>query len=63
MFNPLFRTIVKVVVASLVVGTILTHFGVTAERLISRRTVLGFLGATAVVHAAGCGTGSTGDAL
>src|SRR5215831_14664053 len=29
-----------------------------AERLISRRAVLGLLGASAVVHAAGCGTSS-----
>lgn len=35
MFNPLLRTIVKVVVASLVVGTILTHFGITAEKLMT----------------------------
>jgi acetyl-CoA acetyltransferase len=33
MLNPLLRTLVKVVVASLVVGTILTHFGITAEQL------------------------------
>lgn len=33
-------------------------FPVTAERLISRRTVLGLLGASALVHAAGCGTSS-----
>ena len=34
MLNPLIRTLVKVVVASLIVGTILSHFGITAERLI-----------------------------
>lgn len=34
MLNPLIRTLVKVVVASLIVGTILSHFGITAEHLI-----------------------------
>jgi hypothetical protein len=34
MLNPLIRTLVKVVVASLIVGTILSHFGITAEQLI-----------------------------
>ena len=34
MFHPLIRTLVKVAVASLIVGTILTHFGITPERLI-----------------------------
>jgi len=34
MLHPLFRTLVKVAVASLVVGTILAHFGITAEKLI-----------------------------
>ena len=33
MFNRLTRTLVKVVVASLIVGTILAHFGITAERV------------------------------
>ncbi len=33
MLNPLFRTLVKVIVASLVVGTVLAHFGITAEQL------------------------------
>lgn len=33
MLNPLFRTLVKVAVASLVVGTIMAHFGITAEQL------------------------------
>ena len=33
MFHPLLRTLVKVAVASLVVGTILAHFGITAEQL------------------------------
>ena len=33
MLNPLFRTLVKVAVASLVVGTILAHFGITAAQL------------------------------
>ena len=30
MLNPLFRTLV----ASLIVGTVLTHFGITAEQII-----------------------------
>ena len=34
MLNPLIRTLVKVVVAWLIVGTILSHFGITADRLI-----------------------------
>jgi hypothetical protein len=34
MLNPLIRTLVKVAVASLIVGTILSHFGITAEQLI-----------------------------
>ena len=34
MLNPLIRTLVKVLVASLIVGTILSHFGITAEQLI-----------------------------
>ncbi len=34
MLNPLIRTLVKVVVASLIVGTILSPFGITAEHLI-----------------------------
>jgi len=34
MFNPILRTLVKVIVASLVVGTILAHFGITAEQLL-----------------------------
>jgi len=33
MLNPLIRTLVKIAVASLVVGTILAHFGITAEQL------------------------------
>ena len=33
MLHPLFRTLVKVAVASLVVGTILAHFGITADKL------------------------------
>lgn len=33
MLYPLFRTLAKVAVASPVVGTILTHFGITAEQL------------------------------
>ncbi|MGA3138697.1 MAG: DUF6460 domain-containing protein [Xanthobacteraceae bacterium] len=34
MFNRLTRALVKVVVASIIVGTILAHFGITAEELI-----------------------------
>ena len=33
MLNPLFRTLVKVAVASLVVATIMAHFGITADQL------------------------------
>jgi acetyl-CoA acetyltransferase len=33
MLTPILRTLVKVLVASLVVGTILAHFGITAEQL------------------------------
>jgi hypothetical protein len=33
MFNRLTRTLVKVVVASLIVGTILSHFGITTSEL------------------------------
>jgi acetyl-CoA acetyltransferase len=33
MLHPILRTVVKVAVASLVVGTILGHFGITAEHL------------------------------
>jgi Family of unknown function (DUF6460) len=33
MLNRLTRTLVKVVVASLIVGTILAHFGVTTDEL------------------------------
>jgi hypothetical protein len=34
MLHPLVRTLVKVAVASLIVGTILAHFGITADKLI-----------------------------
>jgi hypothetical protein len=34
MLHPLIVTVVKVAVASLIVGTILAHFGITAEQLI-----------------------------
>ncbi len=33
MLHPLLRTLVKVAVASLVVGTILGHFGITPDQL------------------------------
>jgi len=39
MFHPLIRSLVKVAVASLIVGTILTHFGITPEMLVKE---LGF---------------------
>ena len=35
MLNATLRTLVKVAVASLVVGTILAHFGITAEQLMN----------------------------
>jgi uncharacterized protein DUF6460 len=34
MLHPFLRTLVKIAVASLVVGTILAHFGITAEQLL-----------------------------
>jgi hypothetical protein len=34
MIHGFLRTLVKVVVASLIVGTILAHFGITTEQLI-----------------------------
>ncbi len=34
MLHPLIRTLVKVLVASLIVGTILAHFGITADQLV-----------------------------
>jgi hypothetical protein len=33
MFNCLTRALVKVVVASIIVGTILAHFGITTDQL------------------------------
>jgi Domain of unknown function (DUF6460) len=33
MLNPILRTLVKIAVASLVVGTILAHFGIRADEL------------------------------
>ena len=36
MLHPLLRTLVKVAVASLVLGTILAHFGITAEQLMRK---------------------------
>jgi Family of unknown function (DUF6460) len=33
MLNSLFRTLVKVAVASLMVGTIMAHFGITVDKL------------------------------
>ena len=35
MLGRLIRTLIKVVVASLIVGTILTHFGITATELMT----------------------------
>ncbi len=34
MLHPLVKTLVKIAVASLIVGTILAHFGITADQLI-----------------------------
>jgi hypothetical protein len=34
MFHGLFRTLVKITVASLIVGTLMAHFGVTPDQLI-----------------------------
>jgi hypothetical protein len=34
MLHPLLHTLVKVAVASLIVGTILAHFGISAEQLV-----------------------------
>ena len=34
--HPLFRTLAKVIVASMVVGTIIAHFGITVEKLMAR---------------------------
>jgi len=34
MVHVFLRTLVKVTIASLVVGTVLTHFGITPERLV-----------------------------
>jgi hypothetical protein len=34
MFHGFFQTLVKVIVASLIVGTIMAHFGITADQVI-----------------------------
>lgn len=34
MFHALTRTIVKVAIASLIVGTVLSHFGISAEQIV-----------------------------
>ena len=36
MLHPILRTLVKVVVASLVLGAILAHFGITADQLMHK---------------------------
>jgi hypothetical protein len=41
MLHPLLRSLVKVVVASLIVGSVLAHFGISAEMLI-RETGLSY---------------------
>jgi hypothetical protein len=41
MLHPLIRTLVKVLVASLIVGTVLAHFGITAEQIM-RETGLSY---------------------
>ena len=35
MVHAFLRTLIKVTIASLIVGTVLAHFGITADRLIS----------------------------
>jgi uncharacterized protein DUF6460 len=39
MVHGLFRTLVKITVASLIVGTIMTHFGVTPDQLMKEAGV------------------------
>ena len=34
MLHPLIRSLIKALLACLIVGTILTHFGITAEKLV-----------------------------
>jgi hypothetical protein len=41
MLNPLIRSVIKVVIASLIVGTILNHFGITPDQII-RETGLSY---------------------
>ena len=36
MLHPILRTLVKIVVASLVLGAILAHFGITADQLMHK---------------------------
>jgi acetyl-CoA acetyltransferase len=36
MLHPLLRTLVKVAIASLVLGAIMTHFGITADQLMAK---------------------------
>jgi hypothetical protein len=36
MLHPLLRTLVKVVLASLLLGAVLSHFGITTDELMSR---------------------------
>jgi hypothetical protein len=36
MLHPILRTLVKIAVASLVVGTILAHYGITTEQLMRK---------------------------
>jgi hypothetical protein len=33
MLHPLFRTLVKVIFASLILGTVMTHFGITVDQV------------------------------
>ena len=35
MFGRLFSTVIKVAVASLIVGTVLSHFGITADQVLN----------------------------
>jgi len=36
MLHPILRTLVKVIIASLVLGAIMAHFGVTADQLLHK---------------------------
>ena len=66
MLHPLFRTLVKVVVASLVVGTVMVHFGITVDRLmretgLSPERIPGIRKTRLRLGLAECSTRLTGD--